>query len=135
MKPHLEKNSGDVKSHLEINLKFINSLGEAWITVQMIIQGSGKLSKMSLYELFNDLQAQESTVLTNSSRGGGPLALVSDDMVGAILTEGHTKKTSRSPTTLSIRRTQSNQRPQVRLLTKEKVLPKKMRSGAITVKG
>ena len=39
------KNSGDVKSNLEINLKLINSLGEAWITVQMIIQGSENLKK------------------------------------------------------------------------------------------
>ena len=83
-----------MKSHLGINLKFINSLGEAWITVQMVIQGSGKLSKMTLYELFNDLQAQESTVLTNSSRGGGPLALVSADMVGA--TSDHASQKTRT---------------------------------------
>ena len=79
------KNSGNEKSNLEINLKFINSLGEAWITVQMIIQGSENLRKMSLYELFNDLKAQESTVLSNSVRSGGPLALLTNgaDHVGA----------------------------------------------------
>ena len=90
------KNSGDVKSNLEINLKFINSLGEAWITVQMIIQGSGKLSKMSLYELFNDLQAQESTVLSNSVRSGGPLALLSADTVGE--TSDHASQKTRTKT-------------------------------------
>ena len=51
----------------------------------MIIQGSGNLRKMSLYELFNDLQAQESTVLSNSARSGGPIELLSNsaDQVGA----------------------------------------------------
>ena len=79
------KNSVNEKSNLEINLKFINSLGEAWITVQMNIQGSGNLRKTSLYELFNDVQAQESTVLSNSVRSGGPLALLTNgtDHVGA----------------------------------------------------
>ena len=90
------KNSRDVKSNIKINLKFINSLGEAWITVQMIIQGSGKLSKLTLYELFNDLQAQESTVLSNSVRSGGPLALLSNgaDQVGA--TSDHTSQKTRT---------------------------------------
>ena len=32
---------------------------------------------MVLYDLFNDLQAQESTVLSNTAKNGGPLALVS----------------------------------------------------------
>ena len=92
------KNSGNEKSNLEINLKFINSLGEAWITMQMIIQGSGNLRKMSLYELFNDLQAQESTILSNSVRSGGPLSLLSNgaDNVGA--TSDHTSQKTRTKT-------------------------------------
>ena len=44
---------------------------------------SENLRKMSLYELFNDLQAQESTVLSNSIRSGGPIALLSAEHVGA----------------------------------------------------
>ncbi|KAL4590819.1 hypothetical protein LXL04_003762 [Taraxacum kok-saghyz] len=88
--------SGDVKSNLEINIKFINSLGETWITVQMIIQCSGKLIKMSLYELFNDLQAQDSTVLSNSVRSGGPLALLSADTFGA--TSDHASQKTRTKT-------------------------------------
>ena len=43
----------------------------------MIIQGSGNLRKMSLYDLFNDLRYQESTVLSNATKNGGPLALLS----------------------------------------------------------
>ncbi|KAL4568216.1 hypothetical protein LXL04_023823 [Taraxacum kok-saghyz] len=66
------KNFGNEKSNLEVNLKFINGLGEAWITVQIIIQGSGNLRKMSLYDLFNDLQAQESTILSIATKNGVP---------------------------------------------------------------
>ena len=62
----------------------------------MIIQGAGKLSKMSLYELFNDLQAQESTVVSNSVRSGGPIALLSADTVGA--TSDHASQKIRTKT-------------------------------------
>ena len=53
---------------------------------------------MSLYELFNDLQAQESTVLSNSVQSGGPLALLSNgaDHVGA--TSDHASQKTRTKT-------------------------------------
>ena len=66
-------NSGNEKFNLEVNLKFINGLGDAWKMVQMIIQGCGNLRKMSLYDLFNDLQVEEPTVLANTAKHGGPL--------------------------------------------------------------
>ena len=41
----------------------------------MIIQGSGTLSSLSLYDMYENLQTQESTVLANLTKNGGPLAL------------------------------------------------------------
>ena len=54
------------------------------------------MRKISLYELFNDLQAQESTVLSNSVRSGGPLALLSADTVGE--TSDHASQKTRTKT-------------------------------------
>ena len=42
----------------------------------MIVQGDRKIHSLSLYKLYGELQAQESTVLKDCSDFGGPLALV-----------------------------------------------------------
>ncbi|KAL4570004.1 hypothetical protein LXL04_025653 [Taraxacum kok-saghyz] len=70
--------SGATKTKLDSNLQFIDGLGDAWVFVKMIIQGSGTLSNMTIYEMYDNLQTQESTVLSNVTKNGGPLALYND---------------------------------------------------------
>ena len=64
----------------------------------MIIQSSGNLRKLSLYDLFNDLKAQESTVLSNSVKSGGPLALLSNSAGQVGATSEHVSYQSRAKT-------------------------------------
>ena len=66
-----------------------------------MIQGSVNLRKMSLYEIFNDLQAQKSTILSNSARSGSPLALLSNsvDQVGE--TSDHASHQTRAKTQMA----------------------------------
>lgn len=64
-----------IKTNLEINLKFLDGLGDGWVTVIMILQGNGNLKRMNLIELYGELKAQESTVMQQHQKIGGPLAL------------------------------------------------------------
>ena len=72
------------KSNHEINLRFLNGLGSEWTTAKMIIQSGNQIWNLSLYQVYGELQAQESTVIQQCHDIGGPLALVS-----------HTKKSSK----------------------------------------
>lgn len=69
-------NAGTIRNNHETNLQFLNGLGRHWTTAKMIVQGDRKIHSLSLYKLYGELQAQESTVLNDCSDFGGPLALV-----------------------------------------------------------
>ena len=43
---------GIVRTPLEYNLKFINSLGKGWGNVKSCLQSNGSLKKLKLYQLF-----------------------------------------------------------------------------------
>ena len=93
--------SGATKTKLDSNLQFIDGLGDTWIFVKMIIQGSGTLSNMTIYEMYENLQTQESTVLSNITKNGGPLALYNDAQTNqAYASQNYTpsKKQETNPT-------------------------------------
>ncbi|XP_052621758.1 uncharacterized protein LOC128127334 [Lactuca sativa] len=67
-----------VRTPLEYNLKFINSLGKGWGNVKSCLQSNVSLKKLKLYQLFDELQGHESNVAqTIRELSGGPLTLVS----------------------------------------------------------
>ena len=93
--------SGATKTKLDSNLQFIDGLGDTWVFVKMIIQGSGTLSNMTIYEMYENLQTQESTVLSNITKNGGPLALYNDAQTNqAYASQNYTpsKKQETNPT-------------------------------------
>ncbi|XP_023770935.1 uncharacterized protein LOC111919603 [Lactuca sativa] len=65
-----------VRTPLEYNLKFINSLGKGYRNVKSRLQSNSSLNKLKLYQLFDELQGHESNVAqTIRELSGGPLAL------------------------------------------------------------
>lgn len=69
---------GIIRTPLEYNLKFINSLGKGWENVKSCLQSNGSLKKLKLYQLFDELQGHESNIVqTIRELSGGPLACVS----------------------------------------------------------
>ena len=43
---------GTVRTPLEYNLKFINSLGKGWGNVKSCLKSNGSLKKLKLYQIF-----------------------------------------------------------------------------------
>ena len=67
-------NAGTIRSNHETNIQFINGLGKHWSTEKMIVQGDRKIHALSLFKLYGELQAQESTM--HCADLGVPLALI-----------------------------------------------------------
>lgn len=62
---------------VEHNLKFINILGKGWGNVNSCLQSNGSLNKLTIFQLFDELQGHESNVAqTLRELSGGPLDLV-----------------------------------------------------------
>ena len=52
---------------------FLNGIGKQWTMAKMIVQGEKKIKTLSLYKLYGELQARESTVMKDCMDLGGPL--------------------------------------------------------------
>ena len=68
--------AGTVRSNHETNLQFLNGLGRHWSTAKIIVQGDRKIHTLSLFKLYRELRAQESTMLKDCADLDGPLDLI-----------------------------------------------------------